>query len=304
MRMPTDKELHQQFERLDDSKSIDCRSFVMDSIERGRVRMRSRWIVLTEYLGLRTTWIVLVLTLVAILNLTLFMISRSPSLQFFEFGRSGWKIILANLPYGWWAIAFALAVAAIVAARRFSFSYAWRFQLVSAAVLMSIFFVSGVAFATGINDYLYTKLVEEPGAGNSLLAKIYCLGANRGINNPDAVLGEVLDVPTPSSLIVQTPTLEVLTVVTQAGTQWPGRENIERFQVLKMLGHRDQDVFWATHIKTAPDVHRFVLTRDEEDCINKQEWMRKQQVAQNRRQLVQTPFSPMNGMAQLIKSVR
>lgn len=304
MKIPTDRELHQTFERLDESKSIDCRSFVMDSISKGRVRMRSRWIVLTEYLGLRTSWLVLVLVLIAILNLTLFMVSKSPAWQFADFGRSGWKLILLNLPYGWWAIALALLVAAIFFSRRFSVHYVWPFQVVAAGVLVSIFSVSGFAFATGINDYLYTKLVEEPGAGNSLLAKIYCLGANRGMNNPDAVLGEVLDKPTPSSMIVQTPTLEVLTVVTQAATEWPGSEQIGRFQVLKMMGHREQDIFWATHIKVAPDVHRFRLTRDEEDCINKQEWMRKQQVVQKRRQLVETPFSPMNGMAQLIKEVR
>lgn len=304
MRQPTDKQLMQEFERLDACASIDCRSSVMERIECGRLRMRSRFVVLTEYLGLRTTWVVLVLTLIAVLNLTLFMVSKSPALNFTDFGTSGWKILLAHLPYGWWALALALMVAAIVATRRFSISRVWPFQIFTVLTVTGILFMGGFAFATGINDYLYAKLVDEPGAGNSLLARLYCLGANRGMRNDVAVLGEVLDIPTPGSFVVQTPELDVLTVVTQAGTQWPGRDALQPFGVVKMIGHRDHDVFWATHVKLMPDVKNLVLTRDERDCIDKQEWVRKQQVVERRRELVQTPFSPVQSMVQLIRSVQ
>lgn len=304
MRRLTDNELIQEFERLDDCQGIDCRSSLMDQIRCGKVRMRSRWLVLTEYLGWRTTWLVLVLTLVAVINLSLYMVSKSPAWNFVDFGASGWKVILLHLPYGWWALALALMVATIIATRRFSISYIWPFQIFAVLTVLVIFFVGGFAFATGLNDYLYRKLVEEPGVGNSLLAKIYCLSANRGMHNPNAVLGEVLDIPTPTSFVVQTPDLDVLTVVTQSGTQWPGRDEIQRFQVVKMMGQREQDVFWATHVKLMPNEPHLRLTRDEMDCVNQQEWLRKQRVVEKRRQLVETPFSPASSMVQLIRSVQ
>ncbi len=300
----TDKQLCNEFERLDDGTSIDCRSSVMSRIKCGQVRMRSRWIVLTEYLGLRTTWVVLVLSLIAIINLNLFMMSTSPAWNFTDFGSSGWWLLAAHLPYGWWALALAILVATIVATRRFSISFFWPFQVFSVLLVIGIFFISGFAFATGFNHMLYQKLVEEPGVGNSLLAKIYCLGGNRAMKNSDALMGEVLDMPTPTSFVVQTPELDVLTVVTQDGTVWPGRDQMKRFQVVKMLGHREQDVFWATRVKFAEDIDHLKLTRGEQDCIDKQVWAQKQQMAQRRRDLVQTPFSPAFGMVQLIRDVR
>ncbi len=300
----TDKQLKDQFERLDDGATIDCRSSVMDRIKCGQIRMRSRLFVLTQYLGLRTTWVVLVLTVIAIINLNLFMVSRSPVWNFTDFGRSGWWLILAQLPYGWWAFALAIMVVAIIALRRFSFSYLWPFQIFAVLLVMGIFVISGFAFAMGVNDYMYRKLVEEPGESNSLLAKMYCFGANRGLRNADAELGEILDIPTPTSFVVQTPFSEVVTVVTQEGTIWPGHDQLKRFQVVKMMGHREKDVFTATRVKIADDVPHLVLNRDESDCLDKQVWAHKQQKAQKRRDLVQTPFSPATSMMQLIMSVQ
>lgn len=301
---PTDKQLNDSFERLDECAGIDCRSSVMDQIKCGQIRMRSRWRVVSEYLGLRTTWVVLVLTLIGIINLNLFMVSKSPVWNFTDFGTSGWYLVLAHLPYGWWALAVAMLIGAIIATRRFSISYLWPFQLFAAVLIVGVFIISGFAFAMGVNDYMYRKLVEEPGESNSLLAKIYCLGANRGMRNADAELGEILDIPTPTSFVVQTPQSEVITVLTQEGTIWPGHDQIKRFQVVKMLGHRENDIFSATRVKIANEVPHLVLNRDERDCIDKQQWQHKQQVAQKRRDLVQTPFSPATSLMQLIMSVR
>ena len=170
------------FERLDASPEVDCRSFVMSQIKEGRARMRSRWSVLTEYLGLRTTWFVLVLALVGILNLNLYIISRSPEWDFISFGPSGFWLVVKHLPYGWWTLAFAMMVAVVISLRRFSFTYIWPFHVFAGLTVFGVFFAGTLAFATVMNDRLYQKLVEA-GRQWFLLAKIYCFGANRAFNS-------------------------------------------------------------------------------------------------------------------------
>lgn len=300
---PTNKELHDAFHSTPEFEAIDCRSFVMDTIQNGRVTMRSRWLVMTQELGIRTSWIVMVLSLVGVLNLSLFLLSRSPAFEFVDFGLSGYGLLLKNMPYGWWALAFALLVVAIIVMKRFSWSYVWPLHVFAFLLIGSVFAVSGGAFAAGINDYLYRRLVEEPGASNSFLAKIYCLGAHRSLSSPEALIGEVMYVEG-NSLVVQTPELDVYTVEVDKKTVWPGADQLSKFQVVKMIGQRrNEETFHATWIKAEEEEERLNLARNEEDCVDEDLWQQKQQVVKKRREAAQQPYSPVVGTAQFIKSI-
>lgn len=299
---PTNEELAQDFERLDpSSEQVDCRSFVMRQIDEGRARMRSRWIVLTEYLGLRTTWVILILTVIAIVNINLYILSRTPEWAFVDFGPSAFWLVFSNLPYGWWALAFVLMVIALVAMKRFSIAYIWPFHLFALFTVMGIFSVSAVAFASGMNDHLYKRLVEDPEAGDSFLARIYCLGANRAIAAKTALVGEVMDV-TPYGMVVQTPQLDVVTVLPTEDAPQPDFREFKKFQVVKMIGRRDHDLFWTTQIKADPETE-LSLNRDHEDCKDKSRFAQKQELLQKRREAVKQPFTPVFGAAQLIRNV-
>lgn len=299
---PTNEELAKDFERLDSSaEQIDCRSFVMRQIDEGRARMRSRWIVLTEYLGIRTTWVILILSVIAILNVNLYILSRTPEWAFVDFGPSAFWLVFSNLPYGWWALAFVLIVIALVAMKRFSIAYIWPFHIFAIFTVFGIFFVSAVAFASGMNDHLYKRLVEDPEAGDSFLARIYCLGANRAIAAKSALMGEVMDV-TPYGMVVQTPQLDVVTVLPIEGGPQPDFHTFKKFQVVKMIGRRDHDVFWTAQIKPTTQTE-LSLNRDLEDCKDKARFAQKQQVLQKRREAVEQPFTPVFGAAQLIRNI-
>jgi hypothetical protein len=299
---PTNKELHDAFHATPDNPSVDCRSLVMDRIHGGRVTMRSRWFVLTQELGIRTSWIVLVLSLVGVLNLSLFLLSRSPAFEFADFGIPGYGVMLKNMPYGWWALAFTLLVVAIVVMKRFSWSYIWPLHVFSFLLISGVFAISGGAFAAGINDYLYRRLVEEPGSSKSFLAKIYCLGAHRSLSSPQAMIGEVMYVEG-DSIVVQTPELEVYTVMVDKNTVWRGPEELNKFQVVKMIGKRDQDVFHASWIKADQEDEQLNIARNEADCIDQSQWQQKQQVVKKRREAASQPYTPQVGTAQFIKSI-
>jgi hypothetical protein len=191
---------------------------------------------------------------------------------------------------------------AIIGMKRFSFTYTWPFHVFAVFTVLGMFFIGALAFASGINDHLYKKLVEEPGASNSLLARIYCFGANRGITSQNALVGEVMDI-TRNSLVVQTPNLEVVTVFAREGSELPGPGQVQKFQVVKMLGARNRDLFFASDIRVDEDTESLHLKRDEQDCVDKQRWQQKQEVVQRRRDAVQQPFTPVYGTAQLIKNI-
>lgn len=299
---PTNKELNDAFQGIPDRPSVDCRSLVMDQIQGGRVSMRSRWLVLTQELGIRTSWIVLVLSLVGVFNLSLFLLSRSPGFEFADFGVPGYGVMLKNLPYGWWALAFALLVVAVVVMKRFSWSYIWPLHVFSFLLIGGVLAVSAGAFAAGMNDYLYQRLVEEPGASKSFLAKIYCLGAHRSLSSPQAMIGEVMYVDE-ESIVVQTPELAIYTVLVSDKTVWPGADQLEKFQVVKMIGRRDQETFHATWIKTDEQEQGLHLSRNEGDCVDESQWQQKQQVVQKRREAAAQPYTPMVGTAQYIKNI-
>lgn len=281
---------------------FDCRESVMSQIASGRTTMRSRWLVLTEELGLRTTWILAVFALIGLVNLIVFIISRSPEREFVEFGTSGWGIVLRSFPYGWSALAMALIIFTVIAMKRFSWSYLFPFKLFSFLLIGGVFTAGGVAFATGVNDTLYAKLIEDPGAGDSLLAKLYCLCANRNLDADNALVGEILDA-TNDEIIVQTPTLDIVTVQTTDETKWLDETPIETFFTIKLLGNRvETDTFVASHIKVH-DVTGMELTRSQEDCADKDEWQRKREIAEQRRRAVIQPLTPAIGTAQLVKSI-
>lgn len=264
--------------------------------------MRSRWVILTEELGLRTTWILAVFTLVGVVNLTLFILSQGPQWQFLGFGAVGWQIIFLHIPFGWIALGMALLVFSIVAMKRFSWSYLFPFKLFSALLIVGVFSAGGVAFATGVNDILYAELIEKPGEGRSFLAKLYCLCANRTLDSDRALIGEILDVDA-SGFLVQTPTLELVSVLISDKTNWIGGEKqLETFQVVHLLGQREEQNFAATHIKVKED-KVLLLSRGEEDCADKTVWRHKREVAEKRRRAVLQPISPSVGTAQVVRSI-
>lgn len=296
----TNKQLEQAFNQLENCDKYQCSGDVMDRIKTGHVKMNARWLVLMEYIGLRTTWILLVFILAALINLNLFIQSRTPEWYFLDFGSSGVNIFLTNLPYGWWAIAFGLIAIAILLMKRFSVSFVLPFKVFTVALVVGVFSVGTVTFATGINNNLYQKLVEN-GGDDSLLAKLYCLCANRLLSSDRALMGEVMYLGT-TNFVLQAPDLSIYTVEIGSDTQLLDNDPIHQYDMVKMLGHKNGDVFHASHIKVHGPV-TMKLVRDTKDCTDQAKWQEKQDIAEKRRQVLYSPSTPVIAPIQLIKSI-
>ena len=263
--------------------------------------MRSRWFVLTEYLGLRTTWVLLVLVLIALVNLVFYMLSRAPEWQFLEFGSSSYGLIIKNLPYGSLTLVAFLLIAAVVIMKHFSFSYVWSFHIFVIVLLSTVLVGGGMAFASGINDALYNKFANDPDSKDSLLAKIYCFCNNRILDANRAVTGEVMAHLNNDDFVIQTPEMDIITVITGSATKWFGAKEVERFEMVKLLGQRRGDVFVATHIKV--DLDSDLAFADGKNCFDQEEVQRKREVRELRKRALTQPFTPSVGSVQLIRSI-
>lgn len=284
-------------------EEYDCSDSIMDCIKSGRARMKARWLVLVEEMGLKTSWILLVLFLIAVINLDLFVLSRGPQWEFMDFGSSGLGIVLKHFPYGWVAFGLLLMLTALYLMKRFEWSYSYPFKIFALLLFLGVFALGGITYATGINDSIYQKLVEEPGAGNTFLAKMYCKLANRELKSTHALRGEIMHIE-PGSLVIQTPGLNVFTVEIDQSTRFLDREPLRRFDYIKMIGKHDGGVFVASMIKRHEYSEDFMpLRRSERDCVDRKEWEHKQQVAQQRRHIVEIPMTPAMGAAELIRSI-
>lgn len=299
---PTNKELCKEFEEISEESGVDCTSSIMQEINSGRINMRSRWFVLTEYLGLRTTWVLLILTLVTLVNIILYIWSRAPEWQFLEFGSSSYAMIIQNLPFGWMAVAAILLIGAIVMMTRFSFSYVWSFHIFVIALLSTVFVGGGAAFASGLNDALYNKFATDPEVKDSLLAKFYCFCNNHILDSDRALTGEVLFKDMYSDFVIETPDLEIITVMTGPGTKWFGAQEVERFEMVKVLGKRKGDMFIATHIKVDLG-NELALSGDKTNCFDEEEAQRKREVHELRKRALTQPLTPSVGAVQLIRSI-
>lgn len=301
MNRPTRKQLDEVFEQLKACETPDCRASVMDQIQSGRLKMRSRWFVLTEYFGLRTTWVILLLTCIALINLILFMISQSPERALLDFGSSSSGVILQNLPYGWLAFATTLLIGALVMMRKFSFTYIWSFHLFVIFVISSVFVSGGITFASGLNDALFEKYVMDD-ENNSLLAKLYCFCTNRTLDSDKALVGEVFFETNPGEFVIQTPELDVVTVMHGEGTEWHGEDSeLYRFQGVKMLGQRYGDTFIATHIKLEEEP--VLATAEKKACDKSAEFERMEEIAELRRKAIDRPMTPGLPVVQVIRSI-
>ncbi len=300
MSRPTRKQLEQIVTELEACETIDCKMAVMDQINDGRLTMRSRWFVMTEYLGLRTTWVLLVLTAVVLVNLTLYMISQSPERIFMEFGSSSTGVILQNLPYGWMAFAASLLIAAVVLMRSFSFTHIWSFHVFVILVISSVFVAGGVTFASGLNDDVFKKYVMDDG-GDSLLAKLYCFCSNRKLDTDKALVGEVFFEINEGEFVLQTPELEVIKIMHGPGTEWHGEtKELAKFSSVKMIGQRYGDNFVATHVKvdtTSPS------TIAKASCEKKEELQRRLEVAEMRKRAIAKPMTLGTSPVMLMKSI-
>lgn len=127
-------------------------NFINEKIKSGKIKMKSKSFFVAENFFLVLLAAILVIAFLAFVNFTFYIMSKNGSLQFLEFGPSGLKAFLENIPYPVIIWAVMLVAAACLIYRNFDLSYRKPkyFLLVFFAVLV-LGLVFGF-FALRMND--------------------------------------------------------------------------------------------------------------------------------------------------------
>ncbi len=84
---------------MNEKENEKLENSVMDKIENGRVKLRSKYLFLAEKLGLGTAFALSVTLAVLFFNLTLFYLKETDNLKYLSFGRFGFLAFLESFPY-------------------------------------------------------------------------------------------------------------------------------------------------------------------------------------------------------------
>lgn len=131
----------------------DLEKNIMDKIDTGQVKLKSKYVFLAEKLGLGTAFVFSVVLSILLFNLTLFYMKETDNLQYLSFGKNGILAFLESFPYAL-VIAFILfMVLASYLTTKSDVSYKKPFGYIAASLIIFIMFLGGVL--------TYTKVAEQ-----------------------------------------------------------------------------------------------------------------------------------------------
>jgi len=131
----------------------DLEKNIMEKIDTGQVKLKSKYVFLAEKLGLGTAFAFSVVLSILLFNLTLFYMKETDNLQYLSFGKNGILAFLESFPYAL-VIAFILfMVLASYLTTKSDVSYKKPFGYIAASLIIFIMFLGGVL--------TYTKVAEQ-----------------------------------------------------------------------------------------------------------------------------------------------
>lgn len=134
---------------------------VMDKIDVGKVRLRSKYLFLAKKLGLNGG--VVLSFILAVLGLALIFVSlkMTGNLEYLSFGKSGWLIFIKNLPYGLIIISVGIIFLAGYLIKKSDWSYKIKFSYLAVIFLSLIIALSALVGLIRVSDTLAIKAMKH-----------------------------------------------------------------------------------------------------------------------------------------------
>lgn len=221
---------------MEEHKNINLENKIMADIKSGKIKLRSRYLFLSEKLGLGSVVILTVLLAALAFTLLLFYLVSADSLNYLEFGNSGIWAFLESFPF---PLVITLILLIFLAGRLLALTgraYAYSFGKL-AVILLGIILLIGSGLAL-------TNLAEKI-AGQRFVRPfmIHRLGQHdRGIAGQVIAVGKNI-------LVVRNPHSDLR--VNTSGVNWRHETQPELGNFIIAIGKWHEKEFFASHIKLA-----------------------------------------------------
>jgi len=151
-------------EKLKQSHSnpkTDIADQVMEKIEIENIKMRSKFYFQLKNFFLCFIFILILIILAFLINLVLYAIKESYTLEYLDFGWQGVSVFLQNLPYFLFVVLAFLFAAAFRLMSKFEISYKKPFAIFIVVIIAGTSMSGTAIFASDFNETVQQKVDEE-----------------------------------------------------------------------------------------------------------------------------------------------
>jgi hypothetical protein len=219
---------------------------IMDKIDTGQVKLKSKYVFLAEKLGLGTAFVFSIVLSILLFNLTLFYMKETDNLQYLSFGKNGILAFLESFPYAL-VIAFTLfMVLASYLTTKSDVSYKKPFGYIVISLIIWVMFL-GCALA-------YTEVAKQIETANHPFGVFLMRGS---LEMRDKGIAGIVFETGDNYLIVETP--QGLRSIDLAKTE--EMPQIEKGKFVVAIGDSDEYNFVAQNIRVLEEQDMPIINR-------------------------------------------
>lgn len=215
---------------------------IMTEIESGRVRLKSKYIFWAEKIGLRSAFVVTILSAILFFNLVLFYLKSSDNLAYLSFGNSGVFAFLESFPYLLVVafIIFILLAGTIIV--KSDFAYKSPFGFLALAIVAMVIVCGIVLTYTGV-----AEKIEQEAFGSRPGGFLFKPFLSRGLEaRHGGIVGRIMEIGN-SYIIIQTPRASEKIILTNESSL--PIEPLSEGIFIVALGSRDDGDFTVSKLR-------------------------------------------------------
>ena len=219
----------------------DLSAVIMEKIEKEGIKIRSKYLVLAEKLGLGSSLVLSIIISALFVNLILYWLKSSQNLDFLSFGSLGFLAFLESFPYLWLVAVVVFLIIASLILKKYDISYQKPYTWLVLTILFLAFMVGGVVAVSGINE----KLAQQVSKGRFFpLKPFYQKGY--GLKKKNGIVGKIIKVEK-SSLLVDVAGQSVKVIFDQQ-TRFPHGQDFHLGDWIRVVGKYQGNDFYAQGI--------------------------------------------------------
>jgi len=226
-------------------KTPDLKKKINNTIRKKRVKMRSRFSVMAEKIGLESAAVLFTLTTILIIGLIGYVLIESGTLEFTDFGLRGFNIILIHFPYELLIIAAVLIIITGYILKSFDFSYKKNFSLIIALIIFGVVLFGLTSAAFNIPRKIHNLAQKK---NIPLVSRFFEKRIGYNLKKGSAQIGEITEIKD-DYFFIKTPLNEKIKILYDRETLMPQNINLEIGQKIAVLGQLENGLVKARSIK-------------------------------------------------------
>lgn len=246
---------------MEEKNTHNLEDKIMTGIESGNVKMRSRFILWSEKIGIGGALTLMLLAAVLACALTIFYLFSADSVSYLQFGQSGFLAFIESIPFPLVIIAAVFLVLVGYMFHKTEHGYKYSYSIIAVVLFVLVLCAGSVFSKTSIPEHI----AKRPFAGPIMHPR---LGEHtRGVAGlVTETLGDEIIVHSPHSVIH----------VYIKGAEWKGDGEAPTPGIFIMaIGKWDKDIFAASHIRQVdPQELRILRHRIEREAGVPQHFIR------------------------------